>query len=68
MRPSRVSSRLVTCRLDLASSRDFRLVTAPTINKRGMPFLPGRERDGADLEERLVVAEVVDLLSCGRDG
>ncbi len=28
-RPSRVSSRLVTCRLDLVSSRDFRLVTGP---------------------------------------
>ncbi len=52
----------------LVSSRDFRLVTGPAINKRGMPFLPGSERDGADLEERLVVAEVVDLLPRGRDG
>ena len=29
-RPSRVSSRLVTCCLNLVSSRDFRLVTGPT--------------------------------------
>ncbi len=33
-----------------------------------MPLLPGRERDRADLEERLVVAEVVYLLPRGRDG
>ncbi len=29
-RPSRVSSRLVSCCLDLVSSRDLRLVTGPT--------------------------------------
>ncbi len=37
-RPSRVSSRLVTRRLDLVSSRDFRLVTNPNLgteNEKG---------------------------------